>query len=47
MEARASIRDIDRALGMPYSDPDRIAKPFRQYRHSNRGDTVPNFAVLH
>jgi DNA polymerase-3 subunit alpha len=26
MEARAAIRDIGRALGMPYSDPDRIAK---------------------
>lgn len=26
MEARASIRDIGRVLGLPYSDPDRIAK---------------------
>ncbi len=26
MEARAAIRDVGRALGMPYSDPDRIAK---------------------
>ncbi|MBI5150945.1 MAG: DNA polymerase III subunit alpha, partial [Candidatus Pacebacteria bacterium] len=26
MEARAAIRDVGRALGMPYSEPDRIAK---------------------
>ncbi|AKM79281.1 MAG: polymerase III catalytic subunit, DnaE type protein [Candidatus Beckwithbacteria bacterium GW2011_GWB1_47_15] len=26
MEARGAIRDIGRVLGMPYSDPDRIAK---------------------
>lgn len=26
MEARGSVRDVGRALGMPYSDPDRIAK---------------------
>jgi DNA polymerase-3 subunit alpha len=26
MEARASIRDIGRVLGMPYSEPDKIAK---------------------
>ena len=26
MEARAAIRDVGRVLGMPYSDPDRIAK---------------------
>ena len=26
MEARGSIRDVGRALGMPYSEPDRIAK---------------------
>lgn len=26
MEARGSIRDIGRVLGMPYSDPDKIAK---------------------
>lgn len=26
MEARAAIRDIGRVLGMPYSEPDRIAK---------------------
>lgn len=26
MEARAAVRDIGRALGMPYSDPDKIAK---------------------
>jgi len=26
MEARAAIRDVGRALGMPYSDPDKIAK---------------------
>lgn len=26
MEARAAVRDIGRVLGMPYSDPDRIAK---------------------
>ena len=26
MEARAAVRDVGRALGMPYSDPDKIAK---------------------
>lgn len=26
MEARGSVRDVGRALGMPYKDPDRIAK---------------------
>lgn len=26
MEARAAVRDVGRALGMPYSQPDRIAK---------------------
>lgn len=26
MEARAAVRDVGRALGMPYSEPDRIAK---------------------
>lgn len=26
MEARGSVRDVGRALGMPYADPDRIAK---------------------
>ena len=26
MEARAAIRDIGRVLGLPYSDPDRVAK---------------------
>lgn len=32
MEARQSIRDVGRVLGMPYSEPDRIAKliPFGQ-----------------
>jgi DNA polymerase III subunit alpha len=26
MESRAAIRDIGRVLGLPYADPDRIAK---------------------
>ncbi|MGI5827604.1 MAG: DNA polymerase III subunit alpha [Patescibacteria group bacterium] len=30
MEARASIRDIGRVLGFPYSDPDRLAKMIPQ-----------------
>ncbi len=30
MEARGSVRDVGRALGMPYSQPDRIAKMMPQ-----------------
>lgn len=30
MEARGSVRDVGRALGMPYSQPDRIAKMIPQ-----------------
>jgi len=33
MEARGAVRDIGRVLGMPYSDPDRIAKLI-PYGHS-------------
>ena len=42
MEARAAIRDIGRALGMPYSDPDKIAKliPFG-FGIQQSVDTVP------
>src|SRR3989344_822810 len=42
MEARGAIRDIGRVLGMPYSDPDRIAKliPFG-FGIQQSVDTVP------
>jgi len=42
MEARAAIRDVGRALGMPYSDPDRIAKLIPQGEDIQTAlDTVP------
>ncbi len=45
MEARVAIRDIGRVLGMPYSDPDRIAKLIPQFTGLQEAiDTVPELA---
>lgn len=49
MEARAAIRDIGRVLGMPYEDPDRIAKlvpnnPQQKVSLSKAIETVPDLA---
>jgi len=49
MEARVSIRDIGRVLGMPYEDPDKIAKlipnnPAQKTSLSTALETVPELA---
>jgi len=49
MEARVSIRDIGRVLGMPYEDPDKIAKlipnlPAKKTSLKQAIETVPELA---
>lgn len=49
MEARVAIRDIGRVLGMPYEEPDRIAKlipsdPGKKTSLQQAVDTVPDLA---
>lgn len=45
MEARVAIRDIGRVLGMPYADPDKIAKLIPQFSSLQEAiDTVPELA---
>ncbi len=45
MEARVAIRDIGRVLGLPYSDPDRIAKLIPQFTGLQEAiETVPELA---
>jgi len=49
MEARVSIRDIGRVLGMPYDEPDRIAKlipndPGKKTSLQTAVDTIPDLA---
>jgi len=49
MEARVAIRDIGRVLGMPYEDPDKIAKlipndPGKKTSLQQAIDTVPELA---
>jgi DNA polymerase-3 subunit alpha len=45
MEARVAIRDIGRVLGLPYADPDRIAKLIPQFSGLQEAiDTVPELS---
>lgn len=45
MEARVAIRDIGRVLGLPYEDPDRIAKLIPQFTGLKEAiETVPELA---
>lgn len=52
MEARVAIRDIGRVLGLPYEDPDRVAKlipnePGKKTSIKSALETVPELASLY
>ena len=52
MEARVAVRDIGRVLGMPYEDPDRVAKlipnePGKKVSIKSALETIPELASLY
>lgn len=52
MEARVAVRDIGRVLGLPYEDPDRVAKlipnePGKKISIKSAIETIPELASLY
>lgn len=52
MEARVAVRDIGRVLGLPYEDPDRVAKlipndPGKKVSIKSAIETIPELASLY